>query len=245
MDNGNAPERWQRWLRRHWVQLVAVVIWGSIALFTRQYLQSQQLTFEELAIHFRSVLQDNWYGPLLYVIAYLIRPFVLIPSSILTLLAGNIFGIGPGFLVALLAGILSALPAYAIGRWFSTGQPSNASSNTVLQRFVGLLRHHPFQAVLLIRLLYLPYDPVNLLAGYMCIPLSTFVMATTLGNVPTTLAYISLGASVDGNPATGQVSFNPYALALSAALIIVSLGISWFYNKRHKTSGQSHSTGAQ
>lgn len=234
-EKNNFPTAERGWIQRHQKQLIAVIAWAIVILVIRQVMQDQQITVEEIALQLRSVLQDHWYGPILYLAAYSVRPLLLFPSSLLTLLAGNVFGIIPGFLVALLGGTISGIPAYMMGRWVSVDPFSIGNSTTGIQRFNGLIHQHPFQAVLWMRLLYLPYDPVNLFAGYLHIPFPTYLMATALGNLPTTLAYISFGASVQGNPFSGQVSLNPYAIGLSVGLLIMSLGISWIFNKRHKT----------
>jgi len=39
-----------------------------------------------------SLLADNWWGPVLYVVVYALRPVILFPASILTILGGLAFG---------------------------------------------------------------------------------------------------------------------------------------------------------
>lgn len=224
-----------RWAKNHVTQLVGVGIWVVIILGTRQYMQANDLTFTELVNQLAELLTGTWYGPLIYIIIYLLRPLILFPASLLTILAGSIFGLAFGFLWGLIAGTLSAAIPYAVGRWFSSETPEEAAEQAdanALQRFIGLMRRNPFQAVLTMRLLYLPYDAVSLIAGNLRIPFVAFALATALGNLGGTFSFVGIGASIEGDISTGEVSINPAIFAFSAVVLVSSLALSRYLNKR-------------
>ena len=81
------------------------------------------------------------------------------------------------------------------------------------------------------RLIYLPYDAVSLVAGSLRIPLLTFLLATALGNVAGTLSFVGVGASIQGNLATGEISLNPAVLAFSGVVLVASLITSRILNR--------------
>lgn len=49
-----------------------------------------------------------------------------------------------------------------------------------------------FETVLIMRFIFLPYDLVNYLAGILRIDLKAFILATLLGSIPGTIAFVPL-----------------------------------------------------
>ncbi len=222
---------WQ-WLRAHRAAVIAILFWLGLILAARQYMAVNDLTFAQLTAELQTVLSSTWFGPLLYIVVYLVRPLILFPASLLTILGGSVFGLWPGFLYVLIAGTLSAMLPYGIGRWFSSGAARDSTSTSAIQRFIHLLRRNPFQAMLLMRLIYLPYDAVSLVAGSLRIPFITFILATGLGNLAGTLSFVGLGASIEGDLAAGEASLNPATLLFSGAILVISLAVSRRLNRR-------------
>lgn len=231
-------QRFWRWVLMHKAQVGAVGFWVAVILATRTYMNVNDYTFLEFTERLVDLLRATWYGPLIYIIVYLLRPLILFPASLLTILAGSVFGLVFGFIYALLAGTLSAAMPYAIGRWFSNDSPDEISQEggSVFSRFVAMMQRNPFQSVLMMRLLYLPYDAVSLVAGSMRIPFIMFFLATALGNVGGTFAFIGVGASVEGDFASGDVTLNPAVLIFSVAVLIISLGVSRILSARQAKS---------
>ncbi len=223
---------WQ-WLRAHRTAVIAVVFWLGLILAVRQSMAANDLTFAQLTAQLQTLLSSTWFGPLLYIVVYLVRPLILFPASLLTILGGSVFGLWPGFLYVLIAGTVSALIPYGIGRWFSSGAASEQADASALQRFIHLLRRNPFQAVLMMRLIYLPYDAVSLVAGSLRIPFIIFIVATGLGNLAGTLSFVGVGAALEGDLAAGQVSLNPVTLLFSGVILVISLTVSQLLNRRH------------
>ncbi len=222
------------WLKMHRLKLLALLFWVILVLIVRQVMQTQQITFAELTNLLGDTLTGSWYGPLLYLVAYLLRPLVLFPASLMTALAGNVFGLGWGFVIGLIAGTLSAGIPYAIGRWFSGDENplTDRDDTSRLRRFTDLLKDNPFQAVLTMRLLYLPYDAVSVLAGNLRIPFWKFALATATGNLGGTFAFVGLGASIEGDLASGQLSLNPGVLVFSLVVLVASLALSRYLNRK-------------
>lgn len=223
------------WGAQHWAKILVVLVWLAGLLLLRQYMAVRDLTFADLTAQLGSLLTGSWFGPVLYIIIYLIRPLILFPASLLTILGGSIFGLGSGFVIVLIAGTLSALLPYGAGRWFSRGNRGQTTTHARVQQFVELLRNSPFQAVLIMRLIYLPYDAVSLLAGSLRIGIAPFTLATALGNVAGTLSFVGIGASIQGDFVSGDVSLQTETLLFSFIILIVSLALSWLLNRRQRT----------
>ncbi len=197
-----------------WVSAVAGYVW---------FVRAAQLSPLEAAEELRGVLADNWWGPVLFIVAYALRPLVLFPASILTVLGGVAFGPFWGVVWTVLASNLSAATAYATGRFFGSGATAD--------RLVGLFgpvgrraAANPFAATLTMRLLYLPFDPVGYLAGFLRLRFASFISASALGTLPGTAAFVGFGASVgsldEGIPSLDwRIAAGSAALAIAGALM--------------------------
>lgn len=233
----NPARRLWQWAGQHRTALIALGFWLLVIAAARAYMTANALSFGELTRQLQQTLSAAWYGPLLYIVVYLLRPLFLFPASLLTILGGSVFGLWPGFLYVLTAGTLSAAFPYAVGRWFSGDTQPTALKESAVQRFIGLLRRNPFQAVLTMRLLFLPYDAVSVVAGSLRIPFVIFMLATALGNVAGTLSYVGLGASIEGDLAAGEVSLNPAVLTFSVTMLVAGLVVSRLLSRRQPAPG--------
>jgi uncharacterized membrane protein YdjX (TVP38/TMEM64 family) len=100
------------------------------------------------------------------------------------------------------------------------------------------MRNNSFETVLIMRFIFLPYDLVNYLAGILRIDWKAFILATILGSIPGTIAFVSFGASIDIKElAAGKTpEFNPWVLGFGLVILLVSLAISRYFKKRETAS---------
>ena len=96
------------------------------------------------------------------------------------------------------------------------------------------MRQNSFETILIMRFIFLPYDLVNYLAGLLQISWRSFTLATFLGSIPGTIAFVSFGASLDLKEwAMGKAPmFNPKVLLFGAVIFLLSLAISRYYKRR-------------
>jgi len=232
-ETGN---NWMRW-RRLWagivarrLQLLALAFWLVMVLLARQVMVTNDLTPVELVEQFGRTLTGAWYGPLIYMAVYTLRPVTLFPASPLAILAGSLWGLGLGFVYGLLAGTLSAVIPYLAGRWLAVdalaADNTGGNQQTLVRRVVRMIQGSPFQSVLMTRLLYFPYDTVSVVAGSLRVAFVPFFLATALGNMVGTFAFVGVGASLEGDLVTGDVSFNPVTLVISFGVLAASIFIS-------------------
>jgi len=177
----------------------------------------------------------SFYGPLVFIAIYILRPLVLFPATLLTIAAGFVFGPSLGVILIVIGSNASALLAYAIGRFFGQGFLAENGSTGIVQRYTTRLREHSFETIFIMRLIFLPYDLVNYLAGFLRIHWLPFIVATALGALPGTLAFTLFGASIERFDG-GIPALNPWALVASVAIFLVSLGLSRLVKRRSAAS---------
>lgn len=220
------------WVSNNRRSVFAVLLWlillGGIWIGA----QMNGLTVGALMDGLVTLLRDTPYGISIYLIAFFFRPITLVPSWTFLVLGGVLWGGWPGGLYAMVGSMLSGVIPYHVGRIFKNNPPVNPAATNVFQRLMHSAHENPFQAVLLTRLLQLPYDFVNLALGGMGIPAMPYYTATIVGNLLGSLAYILVGASFEGSFATGEIHIDFGIVAISAVVMLISLGVSWWLRRR-------------
>jgi uncharacterized membrane protein YdjX (TVP38/TMEM64 family) len=84
---------------------------------------------------------------------------------------------------------------------------------------------------MIMRFIFLPYDAVSYLAGFLRIHYWAFIFATALGSIPGTIAFVGFGASIETFDGA-LPKLNPVTLGFSVAIFIVSIALSRVFKKR-------------
>ncbi len=165
-------------------------IWALTELY--MYQKNFGLTAGELSLKVFEAITASAFAPLLYIMAYTIRPITFIPGTAMTILSGVFFGLW-GILYTIIGANLSATLAYLVGHFFS-----NDGKNTkkLLSRWTNYLHEHPFLAVLMMRLTFFPFDLVAYGAGILRVSFVPFLLATALGTLLGITTFVAIGASI-------------------------------------------------
>jgi uncharacterized membrane protein YdjX (TVP38/TMEM64 family) len=227
--SAGAAARGDTFLARHWQKLVAAAIWVALA---GAFLGYSLITGSSPTETLRALID-----PLIYILIYTLRPLAFFSAIVVTLLGGAIWGPVWGTLFVVIGSNMSATLAYAFGRAFGQGLlPEGAQSGGVVGRYADRLRTNAFATVLVMRLVYLPYDLVNYLAGFLRVPYRPYILASVLGSLPGTLTFVLAGASLNIDDIfAGRFSvsaLNPWTLALSAALFVGGIVVSRLLRRR-------------
>jgi len=235
MENATIALRPKRWYEIHAQKLFALFFWGILFSGYQWYAYNHQLSPLQIVQQLLTFLADSFWGPVVYIALYAIRPLILFPSTLLTLAGGFIFGPIWGVLYTVLASNASAMVAYFIGRYFGQGLLPESASESFVQRYAARLRQNSFETILIMRFVFMPYDLINYLAGFLRIKWLPFLLATALGSIPGTIAFIGFGASIERFD--GAVpSLNPSTLTASLVVFIVSLLLARVFKKREGIS---------
>lgn len=209
----------------HWQKIVGVTLWVALIGTYVWYQQSNDLTVEEMAQQLGVLLTSRW-GILIFIVAYLIRPLIFFSAAILSILAGSIFGPVLGVVLTVLSSNAGAMIAYGIGRYFGDSIIDDENETSLLQKYGARMRKSSFNTVFIMRLIFLPYDLVNYMSGFLKIDWKAFLAATVLGSLPGTISFVLFGSSIDISQGFGAIEFNPWAFGASIAIFLVSIAIS-------------------
>lgn len=226
-------------LKRHGQKLAILLFWGAVVAAYFLYSTQNNLGPLEVVNQVVQLLQTSAWGPILYILIYTLRPILLFSAALLTIAGGLLFGPIWGWVYATIGAHSGAMVAYGLGRVLGKGMLEDSGNNTVLQTYADRMRQNAFDTVLTMRFLFLPYDLVNYIAGFLRIEWRAFLLASFLGSLPGSIAFILFGASLEGNVIEGTPSFNPWTLAASVGIFIISLILSRVFKRREVQQQES------
>jgi len=152
-------------------------------------------------------LASLWCTPFLFVIAFALRAFVPAPSALLFVIGGLLFGTLGGLVWGVFGAIASALVLYALPRLIDA-DPAGMRLRRRIDLSERMLRQHDTVGLALASALPIaPLAPMQIAAGRLGMPLTSFVGATVMGIVPRAALYALLGSAFAvGDPASVAIT---------------------------------------
>jgi uncharacterized membrane protein YdjX (TVP38/TMEM64 family) len=215
---------------RRLLPLTAAVAAGAIVVALAGGPQEMFAAFgEERARLAALVAQLGFAAVLAYILVYAgLMTLLWIPAWLCTVIGGFLFGIWVGALSALVGATAGATAVFLLGRRGLGGLTRRAGP--FVRRIEAEFRADAFSCLLVLRLVpVMPFVASNLVPAILGMPLRSYVLATLLGILPSTLVYAGLGnglrsladAPVNLQTLSRPEMFLPLAgLALLAALPI-------------------------
>ena len=202
--------------------LTAVALWAAVVAAFLIYQRDSDQGTVELAQRLVDAAKGNWWAIAAFAVVSALRPVVLFPATILTIAAGVLFGAVVGVAVAAVGANGSALIAYNIGRTLRRPVAGTPGDDERVSVWTQRLHSNGFEAVLLMRLLFLPYDVVSYACGLLRVPRREFLVANAIGTLPGTVAFVLIGASIE-RLEDGLRGIDPVTLTISIVLVVASL----------------------
>lgn len=185
---GQAPHNKSR-LR---VKTLLIIIAAVLLIAALKYFHVQILLKDAL----EWVAGLGAWGPVIFIVIYILACVFFIPGSILTLGAGFVFGVVKGSIVVSIAATLGATCAFLVGRYIARGwvvkrirgNPKFASIDEAVGKegwkIVGLTRLSPV----------FPFVLLNYAYGLTRVSLRDYFFASWIGMLPGTVMYVYIGS---------------------------------------------------
>ncbi|MFJ8653443.1 TVP38/TMEM64 family protein [Streptomyces rochei] len=188
----------------------------------------------------QQLLTDGWPPQLggaaaavAYAVAYGLCTVAFVPRPLLNLAAGALFGSQLGLASALAGTVLGAGIAFCLGRVLGQEALRPLLRGKWLKAADGQLSRHGFRSMLAARLFPgVPFAAANYCAAVSRMGLLPFLLATALGSIPNTAAYVVAGAraSTPTSPA--------FLIALACIALPGLAGAVVAWRKRHRLRGR-------
>ena len=144
----------------------------------------------------------------IFAITYVVAAVLLLPGSLLTLGAGFVYGAVWGTLVVVPASVAAALISFLVTRKVARGSVARrVAGNQKFEALDHAIEHAGFKITLLVRLSPIfPFGVLNYALGLTKVTLRDYALATALGMLPGTIAYVDLGSLATSATELGHAS---------------------------------------
>ncbi|MGB1250679.1 MAG: TVP38/TMEM64 family protein [Candidatus Promineifilaceae bacterium] len=219
--------------QKHGGKLIGLTFWLLLIGSYFVYVRANDLTTADAAEQLARLITSSALGPVIYIALYWLRPLIFLPATIWTLLGGFFFG-PIGIIYTIIGANGSTMVAYLVGRYFGEGILEDGAGDGLLQRYSDRMRENSFETILLMRLIFLPYDLVSFFSGFLKISWIPFLLGTAIGSIVGTISFVLLGTSYGtlDDLLNGEVQADPVILGISIALILSSIGVSRLLKNR-------------
>lgn len=165
----------------------------------------------------------------LFGLAYGLCTAAFVPRPLLNLAAGALFGTQAGLAAAVAGTVLGAGISFTLGRYLGQGALRPLLRGRWLKAADGQLSKHGFRSMLAVRLFPgVPFAAANYCAAVSRMGYAPFLLATGLGSIPNTAAYV-----IAGSEASSPTS--PTFLIAMGFIVLTGCGaavVAWC--KRHR-----------
>ncbi|AYD41246.1 TVP38/TMEM64 family protein [Clostridium fermenticellae] len=144
------------------------------------------------------ILSYGELSSLIFIAVYALKPVVLIlPSSIMSILAGNIFGPYKALFLNLLGCFGAGSVAFFISRILGKSFVDKLLKGRALT-LGSNIEKHGFKIMLIMRLSFIfPYDPLSFAAGLSKMKYRDFIFGTLIGILPEMISYSFIGKNLE------------------------------------------------
>lgn len=136
------------------------------------------------------------YSLLIFLGAYVIRPLLLVPDSLMLVAGSALFGPFVGWIAGYFGENISALIAFSLSRFLGRAWASR-SENEFVKKLDAAVSKRGVTTLMFLRLIPIaPFDAINYGAGLTSMPYRTFILGTVIGIIPALTVYVALGSSL-------------------------------------------------
>jgi uncharacterized membrane protein YdjX (TVP38/TMEM64 family) len=171
-------------------------------------------------------------APIVVIAGYVLFTVLLIPGSVLTIIAGGIFGLWEGLMVAVAGANLGALCSFLLARTFLRQRVAEwAAENPKFASLDRAVGREGFKMILLSRLSpAFPFTLLNYLLGLTMVKTRIYVLANLIGMLPGTFLYVYLGVTAqkamrggtsEASTSTHSGGWLPTILGLVATIAVI------------------------
>lgn len=172
-------------------------------------------------------------GPLsalVFLSIFALKPFfIVLPSAMISIVGGILFGPIKGLLLSVIGFYLSGTIAYWISRFLGRSFVEKILGKRALALDTNL-EENGFKILLLLRLPpVLPYDPLSYTCGLTKIKYWDFIFASVIGILPETTCYSFLGKNI-------LRPLSPQFLIPLVFIVIATISSTYLFSKSKKLS---------
>lgn len=197
------------------------LVWAAALVLAYRWFDGSGIPLRQLPAALKGIVRSyGAWGPAVILVLYVARSLFFLPTMPLVLAAGSLYGPWWGMALTVAGDNLSANLSFVLGRFFGRRRVKESERGWI-RKYDEILTRDGFMAVLIMRLLYFPFDVVNLGCGLSGIPYRQYAVATFIGLLPAIVTFTFLG----------DAFVNPRAFVVFGILFVLTLLGAWLLKR--------------
>ena len=182
--------------------------------------------------NFRSYYALNpWQTTLLFTGIYIVSTSLSLPgASLLSILAGALFGLGQGLIIVSFASTIGACFAFMASRFLLRDYVQNKYGHKLKTVQEGIKREGHFYLLSMRMIPVFPFFLINLLMGPTSMSLMTFYLVSQIGMLPGTVVYVNAGEQLAHLQSLSEIT-SPKLLFSFALLGVLPIALKTLLGK--------------
>ncbi len=169
-----------------------------------------------------AIRDGGWKSCLFFVCAFILLGAVGVPPMLMILPIGEVWPFATAILMSLAGGMGASLVGFWISRYIARDSLYPKIPPKLMQ-YEKRMETHGFSTVIVLRLMFFLFPPVNWMLGISQIRVRSFLAGTLLGCIPGTIVFVKTG---DGLPGF-LLSQPPHIIAALVVAFLVMVAIWW------------------
>ena len=210
--------------RRTVVKITVVVLLAAAVIGLYLSPLRDQMTRENVR-SFVEHLRGLWYGPAIFIGAFMLACVFALPASVFVLAAGFIWGWLLGGIYAIIGGLAGAVVSFYLGRFVGEGmlQKFGRIGRTVARQ----IDHAGFRSLLVLRFIPgIPFAVLNYGAGVAGVRIRDFLGSTLIGVVPSMFVFAYCADALFNGSMTEGDAFKRLLIVCVLMLVIILLPVA-------------------
>ncbi len=173
------------------LKIIALLLVAAVVFFVVKYFR-QNIDLEQVLA---AIERLGFWAPVFYILVYILISGVVIPSIIIKIFAGTLFGVIGGTVLASIAATISSSIKFIFARYlFRESILKKVEKNNNLKAIDQVIERDGWKMLMILRNV-----PVlnSMLLNYICgltrMKFKHFALASFIGRLPTTVMYVYLG----------------------------------------------------
>lgn len=179
--------------RQHLLRAVLLLFWLGVIASVYLFLHAEGIKIRALPRYIlQEVSEAGMFGPLILFAAYQVVTIIPFPTAALAIIAGSLYGPWWGSAVVVVSMNAASWLSFWFAKFFGRHFVRESHGKWV-RRFDEWMQEDGFAAVLVARLLYIPFEYVGAAAGLSKLSFRRYAIASLLGMLPSTVTFVALG----------------------------------------------------
>ena len=212
--------------------------WGAyVVIIAAMFAIVSFLPFKSLSVTLQDWIESlGIWGPITLGAIYVVATILFVPGTILTLVAGAVFGLGIGFITVSIASTIGASLAFLIARYLARDKVSSmAEDNRHFGAIDKAIEEGGWKVVGLLRLSpAIPFNIQNYLYGLTKVKFWEYALTSWIAMMPGTFMYVYLG-TVSGAALGGNREKSPAEWALLVVGLLATIAVTVYVTKLAKS----------